>query len=209
MLKEIYFVHVLIFHFLTLTSEANRQYKLDSGGFDVLSKVDKDAPLQKFLTKRSESSPPPGFKNGTIEVDDHDYYSSKYSHGKEEFQKYWLDLAALHGTDEQVAISPLSNKTMVVQLYKLKFSFPYYGHQVDYIGVGTNGFLYTGTLKHSLIADFQYIAPLQANFDVTLNSNSSVYTRSTEKQFTAQWNNVLNLDHTEGRCCRYMSPCCI
>ena len=53
---------------LCLFIEANRQYKLDSGGFDVLSKVDKDAPLQKFLTKRSESSPPPGFKNGTIEV---------------------------------------------------------------------------------------------------------------------------------------------
>ena len=37
------------------------------------------------------------------------------------------------------------------------------------------GFLYTGTLIHNRIIDFQYLAPLQGNFNPNLSNDSTVY----------------------------------
>jgi hypothetical protein len=59
-----------------------------------------------------------------------------------------------------------------------------------------SGFLSTGPF-HSRIIDFQYLAPLQANFHPGLSNDSFVYIYSTAERFTVQWENVLNVDHLE------------
>ena len=40
---------------------------------------------------------------------------------------------------------------------------------------GTVGFLNAGTLLHNRVADFQYIAPLQANFEPSNGNESGIY----------------------------------
>ena len=46
------------------------------------------------------------------------------------------------------------------------------------------GFIYVGTFLHQLIHLTQYIAPLQADFNPSLNENATVLVYSTGKQHT-------------------------
>lgn len=45
---------------------------------------------------------------------------------------------------------------------------------VQNVTVATGGFLYTGNFVHSWLAATQYIAPLMANFDTSIDENSFV-----------------------------------
>ena len=56
----------------------------------------------------------------------------------------------------------------------LNFHFPFYGHDVDNITIATGGFLYTGQYVHSWLAATQYIAPLMANFDTSLDERAKI-----------------------------------
>ena len=50
------------------------------------------------------------------------------------------------------------------------------------------GFLYTGTTIHDRIGDFQYIAPLQANFEPSNGSESGIYIYSSGMSIIQQPN---------------------
>ncbi|XP_061652633.1 LOW QUALITY PROTEIN: plexin domain-containing protein 2 [Phyllopteryx taeniolatus] len=69
----------------------------------------------------------------------------------------------------------LSNTHRQVERVNRSFGFPFYGHMLKEVTVATGGFLYTGDIIHRLLAATQYIAPLMANFDPGLSSNSSVF----------------------------------
>ena len=57
---------------------------------------------------------------------------------------------------------------------KLNFPFPFYGHNVENITIATGGFLYTGQYVHSWLAATQYIAPLMANFDTSVDKTAKI-----------------------------------
>ncbi|KAL1394350.1 hypothetical protein pipiens_012023, partial [Culex pipiens pipiens] len=79
----------------------------------------------------------------------------------------------------------------------LTFDFPYYGFPIRNITIATGGFLYTGDYVHSWLASTQYIAPLMANFDTSLSTNSFVKFRDDGETFTVVWENVSLQDRPE------------
>ncbi|KAE9555829.1 hypothetical protein FO519_000914 [Halicephalobus sp. NKZ332] len=72
---------------------------------------------------------------------------------------------------------------------KLKFNFPFYGHELTNVTIATGGFLYVGDQTHSWLAATQYIAPLMANFDTTSN-NSMITFGDDGSRFIVEWSNV-------------------
>lgn len=108
----------------------------------------------------------------------------------------WIDLNKPHDyesnpvTDDQV----LSRNYLHSRIVWLKFKFPFYGHMIDRILVTNVGFIYAGTLLSPYISKAQYIAPLMANFDVTLSPNSSVKYVDNSTHFVCTWEK-LRLSH--------------
>ncbi|XP_019864237.1 PREDICTED: plexin domain-containing protein 2-like isoform X2 [Amphimedon queenslandica] len=136
-----------------------------------------------FRSKRQEG---PG--NATTVSDHHVYYRSQYiSRG----DSYWFELKGREGVNE-TAIQELFRYYVV---WRMPFPFPFYGHILDRIAVSTGGFLYTGTFYHSQIHLTQFIAPLQANFNPSLNDTAKILVYSTANRFTVQWEGVHNDDH--------------
>jgi hypothetical protein len=91
----------------------------------------------------------------------------------------------------------LSIPLLSFQVWPLQFSFPFYGHLIDSVAITTGGFLYVGGILHDQIHLTQYIAPLQANFNPSLNDTARILVYDTESRFTVQWNQVYNHDHVE------------
>lgn len=79
----------------------------------------------------------------------------------------------------------------------LKFDFPFYGHILRTIVVATGGFVYTGDVKNYLSTDSQYIAPLMANFDPTLNTRTSIKYVDNSTHFICTWENLVLKDQPE------------
>ncbi|XP_028173661.1 plexin domain-containing protein 2, partial [Ostrinia furnacalis] len=76
------------------------------------------------------------------------------------------------------------------QTVQLSFKFPFYGNWIQNITVATGGFIFTGEHTHAWLAATQYIAPLMANFDTSLNNDSIVKLSDDGEKFTAFWENV-------------------
>lgn len=91
----------------------------------------------------------------------------------------------------------LSKNYLKATIVKLTFKFPYYGHMLDQVVVATGGFLYVGSLMNPLITKAQYIAPLMANFDPTLNDKSIIKYVDNTTHFICTWENLLLQDQKE------------
>jgi len=132
-------------------------------------------------------------QNMTIE-DHHTYYRSSYIRPGQQADSLWIDLTQARNV---TTISGLSDLFRYYQVFNLPFDFPYYGHLVSAVGVTTGGFLYTGTFFHRQIQLTQNIAPLQADFNPSINDTARVLIRNTSNVFTVQWDGVHNHDHLE------------
>lgn len=104
----------------------------------------------------------------TRREDHFDYYRSLFYVSKDETAEKWAQLRQI---PENNMLSSSHRRAMTVEL---KFDFPFYGHYVRNVTVATGGFLYTGEYVHSWLAATQYIAPLMANFDTSMSSDSFV-----------------------------------
>ncbi|XP_041451774.1 plexin domain-containing protein 2 isoform X2 [Drosophila obscura] len=116
--------------------------------------------------------------------DYHEYYNSTLYINKAEAAALWSQLRTV---PENSMLSSSHRRAMTVEL---QFDFPFYGHYVRNITVATGGFLYTGEYVHSWLAATQYIAPLMANFDTSMSSDSVVRLHDNGTAFTAVWENV-------------------
>uniref|UniRef100_A0A9J7YIM0 Plexin domain containing 2a n=1 Tax=Cyprinus carpio carpio TaxID=630221 RepID=A0A9J7YIM0_CYPCA len=72
----------------------------------------------------------------------------------------------------------------------LSFDFPFYGHSLREIHVATGGFIYTGDVIHKMLTATQYIAPLMANFDLSISQNSTVIYCDNGTALVVQWDRV-------------------
>ena len=98
-----------------------------------------------------------------------------YKNVQKTFSETFVDLDQLNKTTGKVVKhSMLSTSYRRAATIPLKFSFPFYGHEVKNITIATGGFLYTGTYVHSWLAATQYIAPLMANFDTSQDENAMI-----------------------------------
>jgi hypothetical protein len=61
--------------------------------------------------------------------------------------------------------------TAIFESTVLFANFQFYGHRLQNLTIATGGFLYVGDQTHSWLAATQYIAPLMANFDTSMNQS--------------------------------------
>ncbi|CAF0800440.1 unnamed protein product [Adineta ricciae] len=124
----------------------------------------------------------------TVYVNDHRYYNVSYIILK----SGGIPLYFVNDSDQFTRVQELADQHRTAFGINLKFNFPFYGHEINKIMIGTGGFIYTGDLLHSaLIGSTQYVAPFMANFDPSIGGNQSeikYYDNSTH--FICTWNNL-------------------
>ncbi|XP_017569687.1 plexin domain-containing protein 2 isoform X1 [Pygocentrus nattereri] len=127
--------------------------------------------------------------NSQIERDmDHIYYISKiYTLTGAAGRHLWINIEQM---DKGKVHGVLSNTHRQALRLNLSFEFPYYGHLLREITVTTGGFLYTGDVIHKMLTATQYIAPLMANFDPSISSNSTVIYFDNGTALVVQWDHV-------------------
>uniref|UniRef100_A0A8C1WGN9 Si:ch211-106h4.6 n=1 Tax=Cyprinus carpio TaxID=7962 RepID=A0A8C1WGN9_CYPCA len=124
----------------------------------------------------------------TNENMDHIYYTSKFYGPTDSPDKdLWvnieqMDMGRVHGI--------LSNTHRQTLRVNLSFDFPFYGHSLREIHVATGGFIYTGDVIHKMLTATQYIAPLMANFDLSISQNSTVIYCDNGTALVVQWDRV-------------------
>uniref|UniRef100_A0A673ADF1 Si:ch211-106h4.6 n=1 Tax=Sphaeramia orbicularis TaxID=375764 RepID=A0A673ADF1_9TELE len=133
---------------------------------------------------------------------DHAYYTSKiYGSGDTASKELWVNIdemeeddwrvrGFLSSTHRQAEITVNFVNFLCFQRVNLSFDFPFYGHILKEITVATGGFIYTGDVMHQLLTATQYIAPLMANFDLSLSKNSSVFYCDNGTTLVVQWNHI-------------------
>ncbi|XP_023820626.1 plexin domain-containing protein 2-like isoform X1 [Oryzias latipes] len=127
-------------------------------------------------------------KNSTQFVgSDHAYYTSKvYGPGDAPAKDLWVNIQG----GQWKVLRFLSNSHRHAERVNLSFSFPFYGHPLKEVTVATGGFIYTGAILHRMLTATQYIAPLMANFDPSLSSNSTVMLHDNGTALVVEWNGL-------------------
>jgi len=165
--------------------------------------VDQPAPpksssIFEEFTRVLNSTDPPEFptelteeqkkltKNNT-QTDNHTYYNITYLYEPAITNSYWINMKDIK---ESVRHEMLSNAHRRAATIRLSFKFPFYGHKIENVTIATGGFLFLGDAVHTWLAATQYIAPLMANFNTSINSDSSIYYYDNKTSFTVQWDNV-------------------
>ncbi|KAL1280452.1 hypothetical protein QQF64_015052 [Cirrhinus molitorella] len=126
---------------------------------------------------------------------DHVYYTSKFYGPTDSPDKdLWvnieqMDMGRVHGI--------LSNTHRQTLRVNLSFDFPFYGHSLREIHVATGGFIYTGDVIHKMLTATQYIAPLMANFDLSISQNSTVIYCDNGTALVVQWDHVYLQDASQ------------
>ena len=84
--------------------------------------------------------------------DHHRYYTSRYIPPGNSADDLWFELGNLIGSGAElqtnVTESDLQGLHRYLQVWTLKFDFPFYGHSVDTLAVTTGGFLYMSDFPH-------------------------------------------------------------
>ncbi|XP_068742952.1 plexin domain-containing protein 1-like isoform X4 [Montipora capricornis] len=132
------------------------------------------------------------YLNKTIQ-DDHKYYTSLFY---QDGGHLWTDLRQRAGS---VRDDHLSSNNRAIGVVKLPFKFPFYGHYVTNATLTTGGFINLGISKSRQVAKFQYVAPLMAHFNPSLNITSTVHHFTDGNEFIIQWSNVILDNDPEAR----------
>lgn len=136
----------------------------------------------------------------TIFEDNKNYYHQTVIRAEIDQSINWINLDMPQFQEHQVKKDDdLSKNYLKATIVKLKFKFPYYGHLLDSIVVATGGFLYVGSLMNPLITKAQYIAPLMANFDPTLNNRTMIKYVDNSTHFIVTWENLVLQDQPESK----------
>lgn len=123
----------------------------------------------------------------TLKNDSHIYYNSTIINNSELFNDYWVDLENHPNAHIHDMLSDSHRRAATISV---KFQFSFYGHLLNSTTIATGGFLYLGEYIHSWLAATQYIAPLMANFDLSLSNYSNIYYMENGTALTVTWHNV-------------------
>ncbi|XP_056321226.1 plexin domain-containing protein 2 [Danio aesculapii] len=123
---------------------------------------------------------------------DHIYYTSKFYELTDSSDKdLWVNIEKMDTGRVHEILSNTHRQTLRVNM---SFDFPFYGHSLRKIYVATGGFIYTGDVVHKMLTATQYIAPLMANFDLSISQNSTVIYCDNGTALVVQWERVLLQD---------------
>ncbi|BFY97788.1 hypothetical protein BsWGS_00828 [Bradybaena similaris] len=144
-------------------------------------------PNMESSNNGSEDNP---FEDADIIHDYYEYYTSDTIQNR--LSEHWVELenAPRHET--------LSKGHRLAAVVSLKFDFYFYGHKVTNVTVATGGFIYMSPFLHQWLTATQYIAPLMANFDPSLDKDSSIYQRSDKNKLIVEWKNIMLKDQASG-----------
>ncbi|RWS13852.1 tumor endothelial marker 7 precursor-like protein [Dinothrombium tinctorium] len=134
--------------------------------------------------------------NSTISIDTHTYYNSTFYTDPKDAMKFWVDLSQHSKTITNEMLSNSHRRAVTVHL---NFTFPFYGHSLTNVTIATGGFCFVGETVHSSLAATQYIAPLMANFDTSMNKSSVIQYMDNGTALVVQWNNVMLQNDTKHR----------
>lgn len=177
-------------HFDTFAKEYNRLQR----SCDLFSLAKKAiTPMNQFTRHPFQNN-----SEQTILEDNKNYYHETIIRAELDQIINWLNIDSPQFAQYQIKKdSDLSKNYLKATIVKLKFKFPYYGHLLDQVVVATGGFLYVGSLMNPLITKAQYIAPLMANFDPTLNNRSIIKYVDNTTHFICTWENLLLQDQQQ------------
>ncbi|XP_061195943.1 plexin domain-containing protein 1-like [Saccostrea echinata] len=110
-----------------------------------------------------------------------------------DFNEYWEDLNNVKG------YKTLEKGYRMSISVKLIFKFRFYGNIITEIMISTGGFLNMGLFKYANLTATQYIAPLTANFDPTVNEDSKILYNDFGDRFVMEWQNVYLHDRNDSK----------
>lgn len=85
----------------------------------------------------------------------------------------------------------LSENPIYPYIISLPFTFPFYGTPLTTIHPTTNGFVFVGLLIHDQLSATQFVAPLMAEYDLSLSADSNIfYYIESDTRAIIQWDNV-------------------
>ena len=125
-------------------------------------------------------------------IDDHRYYTSKFTTRGE---SYFIDLSngaeSLPYDEFEIEKHELLSKAYLkAAVAFLKFPFYFYGNKVQRVVVTTGGFLSVGPIFHAYAHIVHYIAPLMANFNPSIDNTTEILVGSGKDIFIVQWKNM-------------------
>lgn len=132
---------------------------------------------------------PPEYANETVKKDHHTYYNSTFYSNPDDAKPFWINLEEFP-EKHVVTHEKLSDSYRQATTVELTFDFPFYGSPLRNVTIATGGFLYMGDYLHNWIAATQYVAPLMANFDTRLSTNSVIKYADNGTAFIVQWEKV-------------------
>ncbi|CAH0401767.1 unnamed protein product [Chilo suppressalis] len=82
------------------------------------------------------------------------------------------------------------DKTTIPLMQKLRFEFPYFGHNVTNITISTGGYIMTGVAGLDWSADGQGLQPFMTNFDTTNVDDYALIFYDEPDRLTVIWENI-------------------
>ncbi|XP_059088137.1 uncharacterized protein LOC131884389 [Tigriopus californicus] len=129
-------------------------------------------------------------------IDDHDYYMNIIEPvSRDQFDKHWVKMDKEEGVTK---LKSVSNMKIGAERVSLRlFPLTFYGHKLEKLFVTTEGFLSLAEELHDGIHALQYIAPLQANWDLSASNESEIRMLYDEERLTLEWAQVTLEHHPE------------
>ena len=145
----------------------------------------------KNVSTNINSIPPnSSIPQNSTETSFHKYYSSRFVENVDDFE----DLKALYDApNTSVSMQNFTNSKpdhIYYNVQKLKFRFPFYGHDVEQAVLTSAGFIHIGPILHQFLHDVHYIAPLMGDFFSNPGRPVIVYILSGKTRVVCQWESV-------------------
>ncbi|XP_066302678.1 plexin domain-containing protein 2-like [Branchiostoma lanceolatum] len=141
-----------------------------------------------------EDSLPPQENDSNVESR-REYYQPIYIASFPPGGGFWVDLDP--GERWVTVATGLPETEVQDKSIRTSFDFPFYGHPIRNVSIAMEGFLSIGSLLMESMASTQYIAPLMANFDATLDPMSAVRYRDNGSTLTVEWFRVRLEDNVD------------
>ncbi|XP_078655736.1 plexin domain-containing protein 2-like [Branchiostoma floridae x Branchiostoma belcheri] len=141
-----------------------------------------------------EDSLPPQENDSNVESR-REYYQPIYIPSYPPGGGFWVELDP--GERWVTVATGLPETEVQDKSIRTSFDFPFYGHPIRNVSIAMEGFLSIGSLLMESMASTQYIAPLMANFDATLDPMSAVRYRDNGSTLTVEWFRVRLEDNVD------------
>ncbi|XP_071850103.1 plexin domain-containing protein 1-like isoform X3 [Apostichopus japonicus] len=175
-----------------ITTNAN----IDNAWYTYVDRVESVREQRAIQESATQSPMEMTTPHNTTEIvhDNHDYYTVEYKPNED---GHWMDIDNLGSP--LVINQRLSATARHAVKVQLNFTYPFYGYDTRFLYVTSSGFLYLGSYSHRYLSATQYVAPLMADFDPSLDVGSTISYFGDESMFVTEWRNLRLQKDTTGK----------